>query len=200
MFEDVAQVEHQDPATLAAALLALTDADVAALTLPAAEALALATQRVLSAVTARQAAAVETVARRCDEQAETARAEAAALGARLPHVGGEAVAAGSLAALLRISPRTMAHRVRRARQVVCLLPELHEAAWAGELEPYRIEAVAREAEAVPLARWHEFEARLLATDITDLSCTALRRRARRCAQQCTATDPANPSAPPEPTP
>jgi hypothetical protein len=37
--------------------------------------------------------------------------------------------------------------------VVCLLPELHEAAWAGELEPHR-------------------------------------RRARRCAQQCTATDQA----------
>ena len=183
MFESVEQVEFEDPGVLARAVFALTDDELEALTGAAAEAYVLAAQRAINALTARQYAAIEQVAARCDEEVEIACAEAETLGARLPRVGGAEIATASLAPLLHISPRTMAHRVRRARQVVCELPRIHDLALAGDLEPYRVEAIAREAEGAPASRVHEFEARLLATDITHLTGSALRRRARRCAEQ-----------------
>jgi hypothetical protein len=188
MFESVKQVEREDPAVLAAAVFALTDEEVQELSLGAAEAYVLASQRAINALSARQAAAMEQVVTRCEERVEADCADAAAVGARLPHIGGDDIAIASLAPLLHISPRTMSHRVRRARQVVCLLPEVHEAAVAGDLEPYRVEAIGREADRVPMDRMHEFEARLLATDITHLTGSALRRRARRCAEKCTGAD------------
>jgi hypothetical protein len=183
MFEDVKTVEAADPAVLASALFTLSEDEIEGMSQEQAEALTLAAQRVVSAATARQRSAMETVVRRCDEQCERDVDEAVAAGRRR-HVSGQAVAAGSLAALLHVSPRTMSTRVNHARRVVCLLSEVHSLAWSGDLEPYRVDAVVSESYAAPDARLHEFEARVLEGDPMHLSCAALRQRARRSADRC----------------
>jgi len=185
MFEDVEAVAVTEPAALVAPLLALSDDDIEALELAQAEGLVVATQRVINALTARQAAAIETVARRCDEAREVEAAEIEAQGGRPFHTTGDQVAAGSLAALLHVSPRTMSTRVDRSRRLVCLLPEVHRLAREGELEPYRVEAIVRESRAVDPSRLHEFEARVLEADVTGMPTSQLRARARRCALRCT---------------
>ena len=70
-------------------------------------------------------------------------------GTRRPHLSGQALAAGSLAALLHVSPRTMSTRVDHARRVVCALPQVQALAWSGDLEPYRVDAVVAESLAAP---------------------------------------------------
>jgi hypothetical protein len=184
MFESVRSVEATDPAVLASALFTLTDDEIEGMSQAQAEALTVAAQRVVSAATARQRSAMETVARRCDEQAERDVADGMAVGMRRRHVSGHAVAAGSLAALLHVSPRTMSTRISHARRVVCSLPQVQALAWSGDLEPYRVDAVVTESLAAPTDRLHEFEARVLEGDATQLSCAALRRRARRSAERC----------------
>lgn len=184
MFESVQTVEATDPAALASALFTLTDDDIEGMSLEQAEALTVATQRVVSAVTARQRSAMETVARRCDEQVERDVTDGVAVGMRRHHVSGHAVATGSLAAVLHVSPRSMSTRISHARRVVCSLPEIQALAWSGDLEPYRVDAVVSESLAAPTDRLHEFEARVLEGDVTQLSCAALRRRARRSAERC----------------
>ena len=184
MFEDARTVEATDPAVLASALFTLTDDEIEGMSLAQAEALTVATQRVVSAATARQRSAMETVARRCDEQSERDVADGVAVGMRPHHLSGHAVAAGSLAALLHVSPRTMSTRISHARRVVCSLPQIQALAWSGDLEPYRVDAVASESLAAPTDRLHEFEARVLEGGATQLSCAALRRRARRSAERC----------------
>ncbi|KRF26122.1 HNH endonuclease signature motif containing protein [Phycicoccus sp. Soil803] len=142
----------------------------------------------MSAVTARQRSAMETVARRCDERIDQEAADVALAGSRRPHLSGQALAAGSLAALLHVSPRTMSTRIDHARPAVCTLPQVQALAWTGDLEPYRVDAVVAESMAAPAARLHEFEARVLEGDITELSCAALRQRARRAADRCAPDD------------
>ena len=149
MFEDVRGVEAADPAALASALFTLTEDEIDGMSQQQAEALTLAAQRVVSAATARQRSAMETAVRRCDEQCERDVDEAVAAGRQRRHVSGQAVAAGSLAALLHVSPRTMSTRINHARRVVCLLPEVHALAWSGDLEPYRVDAVVSESYAAP---------------------------------------------------
>jgi hypothetical protein len=189
MVESVQAVEAADPAALAGALFALSDEQIAGLPVEAAEALVLATQRVVSAVVARQRSAMETVVRRCDERAEADAAEAFAAGVtRRQRLSGHAVAAGSLAALLHVSPRTMSTRLDRARRVVCALPQVQALGWAGELEPYRVDVVVAESASARPDRLHEFEARVLEGGITQTSCAALRRRARRAADRCAPDD------------
>ncbi|WP_457256576.1 hypothetical protein, partial [Pedococcus sp. P5_B7] len=119
MFESVQGVQVTEPAVLAGALFTLTDDEIAELPVEAAEALVLASQRVVSAAVARQRSAMETVARRCDERSELDAADAVASGGRRQRLSGHAVAAGSLAALLHVSPRTMSTRIDHARRVVC---------------------------------------------------------------------------------
>jgi hypothetical protein len=188
VFESVESVQVADPAALATALFTLTDDEIADLTAEQAEALVLASQRVVSAAAARQRSAMETVARRCDERCERAAADAVGLGIRRQHLSGQALAAGSLAALLHVSPRTMSTRIDQARRVVCALPQVQALAWAGDLEPYRVDAVVAESAAAPPDRLHEFEARVLDGGIAETSCAALRRRARRSADRCAPDD------------
>ena len=190
MFEDLSTVTDLEPAALAELVFGLSDEAIAALDLAEAEALVAATQRVVNAVIARQASAVETVARRCDERCEQEAADLAARGGRPFHTTGDQIAAGSLAALLHVAPRTMSSRVARARRLVCALPDVQRLAWAGDLEPYRVEAVVQESCAVDPARIAEFEARLLESDVTALPTSALRRRARACAVRCAPEDAA----------
>ena len=135
----------------------------------------------------------------CDERIECEAADAALAGTRRPHLSGQALAAGSLAALLHVSPRTMSTRVDHARRAVCALPQVQALAWAGDLEPYRVDAVVAESMAAPADRLHEFEARVLEGDITQMPCAALRRRARRAADRCAPDDAAHfAAAGPEP--
>ena len=180
----VEAVRSADPAVLAHAVFSLTDEQIAELSVEEAEALVVASQRVVTAVTARQRSAMETTVRRCDERIETDAADATAVGARRPHLSGQALAAGSLAALLHVSPRTMATRVDQARRLVCALPSVQALGWAGDLEPYRVDAVVAESMAAPADRLHEFEARVLEGGITHLPCASLRARARRAADRC----------------
>ena len=188
---NVRAVQSADPAALAGALFSLTDEQIAELSAEQAEAMVVASQRVVSAVSARQRSAMETVVRRCDERIEAEAADAAVVGARRPHLSGQALAAGSLAALLHVSPRTMSTRVDQARRVVCALPGVQALAWAGDLEPYRVDAVVAESMAAPVDRLHEFEARVLEGGITETSCAALRQRARRAANRCAPDDAAH---------
>ena len=188
MFEAVETIGMADPATLVPALLALSEDEIAALGLAEAEGLVVATQRAMNVLAARQSAAIETVARRCDEAREVEAAEIAAQGGRPFHTDGHQVAAGSLAALLHVAPRTMSTRVDRARRAVCTLPDVMRLAGAGELEPYRVDVIVGESASVDPSRLHEFEARLLEVDITAMPTSQLRARARRCAQQCTSRD------------
>ncbi|SDP08565.1 hypothetical protein SAMN04489867_1377 [Pedococcus dokdonensis] len=67
---------------------------------------------------------------------------------------------------------------------MCALPQVQALAWAGDLEPYRVDAIAAESAAAPADLLHEFEARVLEGGITHLSCAALRSRARRAADRC----------------
>ncbi len=188
MFESVTSVQVADPAALAVWLFTLTDDEIADLPMEQAEVLVLATQRVVSAAAARQRSALETVARRCDERIDCEAADAALAGARRPHLSGQALAAGSLAALLHVSPRTMSTRIDHARRAVCTMPQIQALAWSGDLEPYRVDAVVAESATVPPTRLHEFVARVLEGGVTEMSCAALRRRARRAADRCAPDD------------
>jgi hypothetical protein len=190
MFDDLSAVTDLEPAALAELVFGLSDEQIATLDLAQAEALVAATQRVVNAVAARQASAVETVARRCDERCEQEAADLVARGGRPFHTTGEQVAAGSLAALLHVAPRTMASRVARARRLVCALPDVQRLAWGGDLEPYRVDAIVHESGAVDPARLAEFEARLLESDLSALPTSLLRRRARACAARCAPDDAA----------
>jgi hypothetical protein len=184
MFESVGAVAGVDPAVLAGAVFAVTDEEIAGMTLGQAEALTLAAERVMAAVAARQRSAIETVARRCEQRCETQAADALAAGRRPLHLSGDQLAAGCLAPLLHVSPRTMLTRVDHARRVVCSLPGVQALGWSGAVEAYRVQAIVRESLAAPPDRVHEFEARVLEGGITDLPCAALRARARRCADRC----------------
>jgi Domain of unknown function (DUF222) len=181
MFDSVEQVEREDPFVLAAALAPLSRDDIEAMTTAQSEAVVVATQRVMSAMAARQEAAVETHVRRCEEAMQQRVDDARRTGQRAPHTSGAQVSAGTLAPLLRIAPRTAATRIRQARRLVCGLPGLHALAWAGDLERYRVAGVLRESEALAWEELAGFEARLLAHDLTETPGSQLRTRARRAA-------------------
>ncbi|HEV7145891.1 MAG TPA: DUF222 domain-containing protein [Pedococcus sp.] len=176
------------PELLGAAALAASPTDIDAMTAEEAEIMVIATQHAINALAARQARAIDVHAQRVEEDALRERAEAQAeglrqrrrVGERLP-LDPQLVSAASLAPLLHISPRAMATRVYQARRVVNALEQTHELAWAGELEPYRVEAIARAARDVRLDRLEEFEARLFDRDVTGLDRSSLAERARRVA-------------------
>ncbi|QGN57111.1 HNH endonuclease signature motif containing protein [Nostocoides sp. HKS02] len=132
-------------------------------------------------------------AERLEDAALRAREEAEAeghpqrrrVGERLP-IDPQLASAASLAPLLHLSPRTMATRVFQARVVTRSLERTHAMAWDGELEPYRVEAIARAARDVRLDRLEEFEARLYDRDVAQLDRSSLAERARRAAARADA--------------
>ncbi len=187
MFESVEVVEHEDPFVLAAALGHLTLDDIDALTMSQAEALVVATQRIVNAVTARQSAALDTHAARAEERSQRRRQEARHDGRRLPPASPGLDSGAALAPLLRVAPRTMSARLSDARRLVNALPTTFDLQWSGDLEPYRSAAVVRESKALPLEHLEEFEARLHRRDVTEVPCSRLRTMARRAAAE---TDPA----------
>jgi hypothetical protein len=181
------------PEVLGAAALAATSEDIDAMTVEQAEIMVIAAQRAINALTARQAQAIDVHAQRVEDDALRAREEAEAaghlqrrrVGERLA-VDPQLVSAASLAPLLHVSPRAMATRVFQARVVTRALERTHAMAWAGELEPHRVEAVARAARDVRLDRLDEFEARLYDRDVTELARSSLAERARRAAARADA--------------
>ncbi len=194
---DVAAVLARDPFDLAGPLAALSREDLELMSDSEAEVVIAATQRLTNALSAMQVAAVTTFADRADEDLErhrrerredfeARRATAEAAGREFterwhPIPGEGSFAAAALAPLLRVSPRTMATRVRRARRMDHEMPTTWDAARAGDLEPYRADAVVRAGELLEVDDLTEYEARVYADDITDLSTGDLRKRATRAA-------------------
>ena len=195
MFETyptVAAVREADPFALAAALSGLSLEDLGAMSADAAEVVVAATQRAINALAARQAAAVDVFAGRVDDDVQRhhaelqadldARAGATGRGPRMVVVpGSDQVAASMLAPVLRVAPRTMATRMRRASELVEDLPRTYAAAWAGDLEPWRADAVVRGSAGVRHQHLVELEARVFADDVLELTGPALGERARRAA-------------------
>lgn len=201
---DVAEVREREPFELAEALGGLTRDDLEFMTLAQAEVVVAATQRLTNALAAIQTAAVTTCADRIDEDLERyrqqlrdehegRRAAAEAAGREFTErwypVPGEAgFAAAALAPLLHVSPRTMATRVRRARRQDHEMPGTWWSVRCGDLEPYRAEAIVRASEVLEVEHLTEYEARIFAEDVTDLSTGQLADRSRRAAS---ATDRAS---------
>ncbi len=198
---DVAAVREGDPLDLVEVLAALTHEDLEAMSAAQAEVVVAATQRAASALAAIQAAAVTTYADRVDEDLERYRQERrrdleerrdAALAAGVtfterwyPVPGEASFAAAGLAPLLHVSPRTMAARITRSRRLDHEMSATWARARSGDLEPYRTDAVVRGGAPLEGEALEEFEARLYAEDVADLSTGELAERARRAA---TATD------------
>ena len=183
MFDNVASVEREDPFVLAAALADLGLEQISALSMNQAEAVVVATQRIVNAVTARQSAALDTHAARAELRSQRRRQEARDDGRRLPPASSGLDSAAALAPLLRVAPRTMSARLSDARRLVNALPATFDLQWSGDLEPYRSAAVVRESKALSLEHLEEFEARLHRRDVADVPCSRLRTMARRAAAE-----------------
>ncbi|MGV1010720.1 MAG: HNH endonuclease signature motif containing protein, partial [Dermatophilaceae bacterium] len=154
-----------------------------------------ATQRVISAMAARQAAAVARYSEQVLERRDGERAARHARGEGMP-VGmpsPQQEAGAALAPILRIAPRTMVTRIHTATTLTGL-PVTAAMAWAGELEPYRVTVITAAARGVGHEQLAEFEARLHHRDIGHLPASRVKTRAELIAARLTA-DPDNPDAP-----
>jgi len=157
----VGQVRAADVADLAASLLGLSDGELLGVDAESAEALVAAAQRVISAVTAVQAVAIEAWGRREGEQLRIDKAQWAAVvltdgtNPRGINAARRRLRDGVpndehdfmpsyLAPVLRLSPRSAARRYESARVLVGLLPATLAAMRAGDLEPHRAQQVVDE--------------------------------------------------------
>lgn len=169
-FPSVTQVRQSPPGELAVWLSTMSADAVSGLGVDAAEAVVMATQRVSSWAAAMQAVAVDRFAEHVlDAQEHHAADLMSARDAQREEVeaaGGvwrgdrgaialpepEQVAASMLAPELRISPRTMRTRLNRARWLT-ELPTTLGLALAGDLEPWRVDAVVAAAADVTPSTW-----------------------------------------------
>ena len=156
------QVRATDVADLAASLLGRSEAELLGVDAESAEAMVVAAQRVISAMTAVQAVAIEAWGRRECEQLSVDKGEWAALavangltniggfnGARLRLLDGvpkdeHEFMPSYLAPVLRLSPRSARRRYETARVLVGLLPRTLAAMRAGDLEPHRAQQIVDE--------------------------------------------------------
>ncbi|MEO6144054.1 MAG: DUF222 domain-containing protein [Dermatophilaceae bacterium] len=155
------QVRAADVAGLAASLFGLSDPELLAVDAETAEALVAAAQRVINAVSAVQAVAIEAWGRREGEQLSVDKAEWTAMaqarglntggvnGARLRLLEGvpkdeHDFMPSYLAPVLRLSPRSAARRYATARTLVGPLPVTLAAMAAGDLEPHRAQQIVDE--------------------------------------------------------
>lgn len=184
-FPGLAEVRDAHPGDLAVLLSDVDADDVRGWGTEAVEAFVVASVRVQAWSAAMQSVGVDRFAELVGDAREVHVAELRA-GGDLPSgapagVPDEAaIAAGSLAPLLNLSPRTMRTRVERAR-ALGELPATLAVALAGRLEPWRVDAVVDASMGVGRARLAEFEARLYATDVTGLPKPRLAERARAAA-------------------
>jgi Domain of unknown function (DUF222) len=156
------QVRATDVADLAASLLGRSEVELLGADAETAEAMVAAAQRVISAMTAVQAVAIEAWGRRECEQLSVDKVEWQALAAAggLANPGGRNGAhlrlldglpkdehdfmPSYLAPVLRLSPRSARRRYETARTLVGLLPRTLAAMRAGDLEPHRAQQVVDE--------------------------------------------------------
>ncbi len=202
MFESVcgptvAAVQAADPFRLAAALARVTEDQLSAMSADEAECVVAATQRIVNAVSARQAVAVTRYTEHVLEQRDAQRAARYGAGGGMPVGAPTPVqqAAAALAPILRIAPRTMVTRIDTAH-TLSLLPGTAAMAWAGDLEPYRVSVITRAAREVEPERLGEFEVRLHHGDIRELPGSRVKTRAEliaaRLAPEPDPTDPEDP--------
>ena len=197
-FPSLGQVRDAHPGELAVLLSTLPTDAVSTMDAASAEAVVVATQRVANWVSAVQSLAVDRFAEHVLDAQEHHAAELVAV--RDAHRAGveasgevwrgdtgavalpepEQVAASMLAPELRISPRTMRTRLNRARSLM-ELPTTLSLALAGELEPWRVDAVVVASRDVGADRLLELEARLYASDVTALPRPRLVERVQRAA-------------------
>ena len=184
----VAGVQAADPFALAAALAAVSQEQLYRCSSDEAECVVAATQRVINAMNARQGVAIDQYtghvidARQADTEARAARGSRLLPGAPTP----EQEAAGALAPILRMAPRTLVSRIESARWLG-LLPCTQAMAWAGDLEAHRTSVIARAAAQVGVERLSEFEARLHHDDIRHLAGCRVKTRATRIAARLLTT-------------
>jgi Domain of unknown function (DUF222) len=156
------QVRATDVADLAASLFGRCEAELLGADAESAEAVVAAAQRVISAMTAVQAVAIEAWGRRECEQLSVDKAEWAAMAVAngLTNIGGRNGARlrlldgvpkdehdfmpSYLAPVLRLSPRSARRRYETARVLVGLLPRTLAAMRAGDLEPHRAQQIVDE--------------------------------------------------------
>src|SRR5665647_2391426 len=156
------QVRATDVADLAASLLALSNSELLRADAESAEAMVAAAQRVISAMTAVQAVAIEAWGRRECEQLSVDKVVWAAMAVAngLANPGGLTRARlrlldgvprdehdfmpSYLAPVLRLSPRSARRRYETARTLAGLLPRTLAAMRAGDLEPHRAQQVVDE--------------------------------------------------------
>ena len=182
MFDNVASVEREDPFVLAAALADLGLEQISALPMNQAEAVVVATQRIVNAVTARQSAALDTHAAR--------RGALAAQASRGPRRRSPAPAR-QLRTRQRGSPRSSAPRgAPDHERSTVRRPPTRQCA-ARDLRP----AVERRPRALPVGRGRAgvqgavvgaprgVRARLHRRDVADVPCSRLRTMARRAAAE-----------------
>ncbi len=197
-FPSVTQVRACPPGELAVWLSTMSADAVRGLSVDAAEAVVVATQRVSSWMFGLQAVAVDRFAEHVLDAQEAHAADLVvardALRESVEASGGvwrgdrgaialpdpESVAASMLAPELRISPRTMRTRLNRARSLM-ELPTTLGLALAGDLEPWRVDAVVAAAADVGAEQLVEFETRLYAGDVCGLPKPRLAERARGAA-------------------
>ena len=193
----VAGVQAADPFALAAALATVSPDELYRCSPDDAECVLAGTQRVINAMSARQAGALErftehvTNERDAQRAARQARGATTLLGVPCP----EQEAAASLAPILRLAPRTLVSRIDATRWLA-LLPRTAALAWAGALEPHRVAIITRAAAQMGIEKLSEFEARLHHVDISDLPGARLSTSATRIADRLGAERDPQPSTPP----
>ena len=148
MFESgVDEVAVTDVAALATTLLGLTAEDVLGGDLASAQAVVAATQRVLNAVSAVQVLGIEAWSRRTGEELAADRARWGAVQPGRPYPGPRdehEFMDSELAPVLHVAPRTAQRTYEAARTLCAVLPVTLAAMRAGDLEPYRAQAITQE--------------------------------------------------------
>jgi hypothetical protein len=179
-----AQVERADVGTLAAEAMRLSQVEIGRLGRDEAEAVVVATERVIAALQARQTLAMETLASRVEDDLGTTHAD--------PH----GVVASMLAPALHCATRTVRRRLVADRRLLASAESSFQGLWDGDLERHRADTVAEVAQSLDPALWSRFEALLLETSfdrvtgevalVSDavwrLSRSQLARRARAIAR------------------
>ncbi len=157
----VDQARAMDVADLSVSLLGRSDTELLGADTETAEALVAAAQRVINAMSAVQAVAIEAWGRREGEQLSVDKVEWAAMsaaaglattgvnGARLRLLNGvpkdeHDFMPSYLAPVLRLSPRSAARRYGTARTLARSLPVTLAAMRAGDLEPHRVQQIVDE--------------------------------------------------------
>ena len=197
-WESAAQVGNADPVELVAMagqVMGLSPRAIEAQDAAEAEATVVACERVVAALQARQALAMDVLAGRVEEDLDRQRAERRN-DPSLRHVDVHGLTASMLAPALHGATRTVHERIERSRWVAAALPTTFALLWDGQLDRSRADVVLEAAKTIDLDLWAEFEGRLFDSTVEEttgevvlasagvlgLSRAELARRARRTAR------------------